>query len=59
MRCAALIAALLLSACGQKGPLYLPEPAGNVIVRPTQTPPPPATEDTGKAKERKPGEPPP
>ena len=59
MKAVALIATLLLSACGQKGPLYLPEPAGNVIVRPTQTPPapPPATEDTDKAKERKPGEP--
>lgn len=34
-------AALLLSACGQKGPLYLPEPASNVIVRP-----PPAAEPT-------------
>lgn len=59
MKAVALIATLLLSACGQKGPLYLPEPAGNVIVRPTQTPPPPATEDADKAKERTPGEPPP
>lgn len=30
----ALIA--ILSACGQKGPLYLPD-AGDVVVRPTQT----------------------
>ncbi|MGE0580716.1 MAG: lipoprotein [Steroidobacteraceae bacterium] len=51
-------ALLLLSACGQKGPLYLPEPAGNVVVRPSQTPPPPAAEDAGKTKEKKPGEPP-
>jgi predicted small lipoprotein YifL len=47
---------LLLCACGQKGPLYLPEPAGNVIVRPAQTPSP-APADTDKAKEKKPAEP--
>lgn len=26
--------ALLLGACGQKGPLYLPDEGGEVIVRP-------------------------
>lgn len=59
MKSLALIAALLLSACGQKGPLYLPEPAGNVVVRPTQTPLPPPAEDADKANTKKPGEPPP
>ena len=32
--------AVLLSGCGQTGKLYLPEPAGEVVTRPTQTPPP-------------------
>jgi predicted small lipoprotein YifL len=49
MRTAALLAAaalLLLSACGQKGPLYLPDSKGAVVTRgpATATPaPPPAT----------------
>jgi predicted small lipoprotein YifL len=30
----------LLAACGQKGPLYLPEQAREVVTRPAQTPPP-------------------
>jgi predicted small lipoprotein YifL len=39
-RGAGLIAlALLLAGCGQKGPLYLPESTGEVVTRPTQTPP--------------------
>jgi predicted small lipoprotein YifL len=29
-----------LSGCGQKGPLYLPDEAKEVVTRPTQTPPP-------------------
>lgn len=34
-------ALLLLSACGQTGQLYLPETQqGEVVTRPTQTPPP-------------------
>jgi len=28
---------MLLSACGQKGPLYLPDAEGTVVTRPTQT----------------------
>jgi predicted small lipoprotein YifL len=37
---AACSAALLLAACGQKGPLTLPEKhAGSVVTRPAQTPP--------------------
>jgi predicted small lipoprotein YifL len=31
---------LLFAGCGQKGPLYLPEQTGEVVTRPTQTPPP-------------------
>jgi predicted small lipoprotein YifL len=39
---AGLAAALLLSACGQTGPLYLPDRGGDVITRPAgQTTPPP------------------
>jgi len=34
----ALCGALLLAGCGQKGPLYMPEQATQVITRPTQTP---------------------
>jgi predicted small lipoprotein YifL len=38
---AGLAAALLLSACGQTGPLYLPDRGGDVITRPAgQTTPP-------------------
>jgi predicted small lipoprotein YifL len=29
-----------LSACGQKGPLYLPDAPGEVVTRPAATPPP-------------------
>ena len=28
---------VLLSACGQKGPLYLPDAEGTVVTRPSQT----------------------
>ena len=28
-----------LAGCGQKGPLYLPDEASEVVTRPTQTPP--------------------
>jgi len=37
----AATAALLLAACGQKGPLYLPDEATGIVTRPTQTPPAP------------------
>jgi hypothetical protein len=59
----ALGLALLLAGCGQTGKLYLPEPAGEVVTRPTQTPegatatppapataPAPAPEDPDKEK---------
>jgi predicted small lipoprotein YifL len=32
----------LLAGCGQKGPLYLPEKAGEIVTRPTQAPEPPS-----------------
>jgi len=35
----AALAATQLAGCGQKGPLYMPEEATQVITRPTQTPP--------------------
>ena len=35
-----LLAAGVLAACGQKGPLYLPDTASEVVTRPTATPPP-------------------
>ncbi len=38
MLCVALAA--MLAACGQKGPLYLPEQTGEIVTRPTQTPVP-------------------
>jgi predicted small lipoprotein YifL len=38
-RLALALATLALAACGQKGPLYLPDSTqGEVITRPTQTP---------------------
>lgn len=33
-------AAVALTGCGQKGPLYLPEKTGEIVTRPTQTPAP-------------------
>lgn len=52
---AALGAALLLGACGQKGPLYLPDEGGEVIVRPAPAAaadpaPPGQKEEEEKAK---------
>jgi len=36
--CAVAVLALALSACGQKGPLYMPDsPQGEVVTRPTPT----------------------
>ena len=32
--------ATTLAACGQKGPLYLPDQTGEIVTRPTQTPVP-------------------
>jgi predicted small lipoprotein YifL len=50
----AALAALLLGGCGQKGPLYLPDQTGEVVTRPTQTPPqepPPAEQPPPKDKD--------
>jgi predicted small lipoprotein YifL len=40
---AAAVAVGTLSACGQKGPLYLPDAAGEVVTRPAAAPPPAET----------------
>jgi len=37
---AALPLTLFLAGCGQTGDLYLPQQSGEVVTRPTQTPPP-------------------
>jgi predicted small lipoprotein YifL len=37
----ALLPLLLLAACGQQGPLYLPDEARDIVTRPVQTPPQP------------------
>jgi predicted small lipoprotein YifL len=41
MRMAVGAALVLLAACGQKGPLYLPDANGEVVTRPTQSGQPP------------------
>lgn len=47
---AALLVAPLLAACGQQGPLYLPDEARDIVTRPVQTPPqPPAPDDARQA----------
>ena len=61
---AGLVAGLLaLAGCGLKGPLYLPEKTGNVVVRPAAGATPPATEPAkpadGAAPEGSPAETPP
>ena len=46
----ALLPSLLLGACGQQGPLYLPDEARDIVTRPVQTPPqPPAPGDDTEA----------
>lgn len=40
------LATVLLSACGQKGPLYRPDKAGAVVTRPAST----ATSDDSKTE---------
>jgi predicted small lipoprotein YifL len=35
----AIAVIMLLAACGQKGPLYLPDANGTVVTRPTQSQP--------------------
>jgi predicted small lipoprotein YifL len=48
-RLATCACVLLLAGCGQTGRLYLPESTGEVITRPTQTPPPESGTETGEA----------
>lgn len=52
----------LLAACGQKGPLYLPEESGNVVVRPAAEAAPapspaPSNEDADANEKKTPPEP--
>jgi predicted small lipoprotein YifL len=49
---------LLLSGCGLKGPLYLPEKTGNVVVRPAAGSTPPAAEPAQPADAAAPAAPP-
>ncbi|MBK7251451.1 MAG: hypothetical protein IPI06_11460 [Gammaproteobacteria bacterium] len=35
-----------LAACGQKGPLRLPEKSGGVVIRPASAPPAPQKDDS-------------
>jgi predicted small lipoprotein YifL len=50
---AACLVSGLLAACGQTGKLYLPQPEGEsqgeIVTRPTQTPPPETGTDSGKS----------
>jgi hypothetical protein len=41
--------AMLTAACGQTGRLYLPAPAGEVVTRPTQSPPPEVSEGSANS----------
>jgi predicted small lipoprotein YifL len=41
--------AILSAGCGQTGKLYLPAPAGEVVTRPTQTPPPEVSEGSANS----------
>jgi len=47
-----------LAGCGQKGPLYLPDEAREVVTRPTQTPPTDSTPQ-GSGSPQTPDSPPP
>ncbi len=52
MRIALLLILALLAACGQKGPLTLPDKTtGGVVTRPTQTPPTTPAPDAQKKKD--------
>ena len=39
LACVAALLACAVCACGQKGPLYLPDATGEVVTRPAATPP--------------------
>lgn len=53
MVAASILVTGLLAGCGQTGKLYLPQQeggsAGEIVTRPTQTPPPETTPDSGKS----------
>ena len=51
----AALAAALLAGCGQKGPLYLPDQKGQVVV--TSAPPPAATPPAATPPAAAPGQP--
>jgi predicted small lipoprotein YifL len=42
----AALLAILLAGCGQTGDLYLPQATGEIVTRPTQTPPSEAGESS-------------
>jgi predicted small lipoprotein YifL len=46
LRALVLLTGLTLAGCGQKGPLYLPDSPGEVVTRPTATPPPETTDSS-------------
>jgi predicted small lipoprotein YifL len=50
----AIGAAVLVTACGQKGPLTLPEKSAAVVTAPAATPPPatPAAAPTDKSRDK-------
>jgi predicted small lipoprotein YifL len=39
----AVLLTCVLAACGQKGPLYLPDRTGEIVTRPAKLPPEPST----------------
>ena len=39
----AVLLTCVLAACGQKGPLYLPDRGGEIVTRPAKEPPEPST----------------
>ena len=53
----ALALAATLSACGQKGPLYLPDKPGEIVTRPTRTPAPAPTAPAGESSAGAPNSP--
>jgi predicted small lipoprotein YifL len=53
-----LLGLLALGGCGLKGPLYLPEKTGDVVVRPAAGATPPAT-DAGRPADTQPAAEPP
>ena len=44
LRAAVICLLVTIAGCGKKGPLYLPQPASEIVTRPAETPP--ASEST-------------